>query len=99
MTYVGTLQKALDKLAEEGKSVGLVIHPGKTSNGIGRQPPCSIKAPWSSPDSSEFRLRWGKQQNVGVAQAYRQLQCFVFSNPEIREAILAMSLTEGQRVI
>ena len=57
MTYVGTLQKALDKLAEEGKSVGLVIHPGKTSNGIGRQPPRSIKAPWSSPDSSEFRLR------------------------------------------
>ena len=32
MTYVGTLQKALDKLAEEGKGVGLVIHswPGKT---------------------------------------------------------------------
>ena len=41
----GHATKALDKLAEEGKCLGLVIHPGKIQAMAHGRQPCSITVP------------------------------------------------------
>ena len=98
-----TLQKALDLLAEEGRSLGLVIHPGKTqAMACGRGDP----TPSRSLQCSGVHVKWVKRmvylgavltpqnsardevnrRTAGAGHSYRQLQRFVFNNPEISAA-------------
>ena len=96
------LQKALDKLAEEGKRLGLVIHPGEDPSNGGRGDPtlshslqCSgvqvkcvkhmvyLRVVLTPQNSARDEVN---KRTAGAAPTYRQLQHFVFSNPEIREA-------------